>query len=1170
MKKLILFLLPLFALAQNPTSFPYGIKNSAAISDSTPAYFTTTQADGVHKKTPASTIAKTDELNKKQLLSTGLIKNGLITINSDPTKYNITAGIGIISNFDDPENPTSTIVSFPAFTGITPTYLTTGNITYIAINSSSAIVMQAIPFTNTQRRDLIILGAVIHSDLTTINLVNNISAPTNAGTNQLHDLMEAIGALNVDGNKITANGANLSINKSAGDIFKLGVNFANNWKDPNKLNIPSQTLAVFRYRTQNGTEGGTVATLNPAVYDVANVLTAVPSNRFSIQTVTLFQTGAIRVQYGQATYATLSEAESAINTRTYNVEANIAANGITRAYIILKNTATSLQNTSDCKIIEAGKFGNVGGSGGAITLDAIVAALGYTPENQANKSDSYTASSSTTYASTKALVDGLGTKANAVSLPMGYVSQRFVFTGDSLTYGLTPPNTVSYPMALALRPPVMGAGTSINAGSSGSGIAGLSASYVTQVYPHRPAATGAPRSVLFVWIGANDYQNIATYPAATYIGLLEAYWQQAKTDGFTVVAFTVMSRTGDSNSLTPYEINRRAINEFIRNSNTPDILVDAAILFPNPKDLTFFLSDGSHLNNEGNKKLAEHVSSCLMSQGTMYKSTTNEPSLYPEHSSAIGGVLDKAAIKFGSSLTGYGTISPAVANIGSGPWSFESWVKFPDIVSGQHINIIAQSGGAGFGVDGAGIVNTGGRIFFETATGYSNLPGLLPEYWYHVAAVKSGTTVSYYVNGVAYGTGTDSSTGSTLNIINLGAKECSIARVRVFNYSKTAAQILTDYRKLGVFDPSDSGCTFALADSSTAINNVVKDLSAAAAIVTFQGASYVTDQLPLYPTTTSGIGKYGTGSFGMAEFSDSTNFGNTNNYAFLSDPAGDRYINAKTGKRINFGVNNSNIAYISSLGLAATSIILNSETASTIASFDFAKNIKSLSTATYPNLTELSYLKGITGAINVTYAPLVSPTFTGTPTAPTATTGTNTTQIATTAFANSASQWELSGSNILTKTNSIVNLGNSVNGAWYDPTYGSFSGQWINGSFTNGSVGIRQNASGTDGIAMYISSGQAYIYGGTGRDINIGTSKTGGVINGSISGVIKTITGNNRFEALVPIKLKSYTVATLPTGTQGDTAYVTDAITPTYLGILVGGGTIVTPVFYNGTNWISH
>ena len=36
--------------------------------------------------------------------------------------------------------------------------------------------------------------------------------------------------------------------------------------------------------------------------------------------------------------------------------------------------------------------------------------IGYTPENVENKSDSYTISSSTTYASTKALIDGLSTK----------------------------------------------------------------------------------------------------------------------------------------------------------------------------------------------------------------------------------------------------------------------------------------------------------------------------------------------------------------------------------------------------------------------------------------------------------------------------------------------------------------------------------------------------------------------------------------------------------------------------------------------------------------------------------------------------------------------------------------------------------------------------------------
>jgi len=43
---------------------------------------------------------------EKGYLSTGLLKNGLLTINSEPNKYSITAGIGVITNFDDPDNVT--------------------------------------------------------------------------------------------------------------------------------------------------------------------------------------------------------------------------------------------------------------------------------------------------------------------------------------------------------------------------------------------------------------------------------------------------------------------------------------------------------------------------------------------------------------------------------------------------------------------------------------------------------------------------------------------------------------------------------------------------------------------------------------------------------------------------------------------------------------------------------------------------------------------------------------------------------------------------------------------------------------------------------------------------------------------------------------------------------
>jgi hypothetical protein len=39
---------------------------------------------------------------------------------------------------------------------------------------------------------------------------------------------------------------------------------------------------------------------------------------------------------------------------------------------------------------------------------------------------------------------------------------------------------------------------------------------------------------------------------------------------------------------------------------------------------------------------------------------------------------------------------------------------------------------------------------------------------------------------------------------------------------------------------------------------------------------------------------------------------------------------------------------------------------------------------------------------------------------------------------------------------------------------------------------------------------------------------------------------------------------------QGAHAIVTDAVLPTYLGALTGGGAVVCPVFYNGASWVSH
>jgi hypothetical protein len=56
-------------------------------------------------------------------------------------------------------------------------------------------------------------------------------------------------------------------------------------------------------------------------------------------------------------------------------------------------------------------------------------------------------------------------------------------------------------------------------------------------------------------------------------------------------------------------------------------------------------------------------------------------------------------------------------------------------------------------------------------------------------------------------------------------------------------------------------------------------------------------------------------------------------------------------------------------------------------------------------------------------------------------------------------------------------------------------------------------------------------------------------------------------QSLQPFVLPQYTVATLPTGIQGAMVYVTDALAPMYNTTVVGGGSSVVRVFFDGTSW---
>jgi hypothetical protein len=127
---------------------------------------------------------------------------------------------------------------------------------------------------------------------------------------------------------------------------------------------------------------------------------------------------------------------------------------------------------------------------------------------------------------------------------------------------------------------------------------------------------------------------------------------------------------------------------------------------------------------------------------------------------------------------------------------------------------------------------------------------------------------------------------------------------------------------------------------------------------------------------------------------------------------------------------------------------------------------------------------------------------------------------------------------------------------------------------TNGATAVAQRIKGPDASGTTSTGGSMTIAGGT------GTSAGGAVIlatSATTGAPAAALTVNNNAVATFakPPVLPVYTVATLPATAaagmvQGAIAIVTDALVPTYLGALTGGGAVVTPVFYNGSAWIAY
>lgn len=309
------------------------------------------------------------------LFYTGLITGGELTINGgDATKFDIAAGEGVVvDNHADPTNPVITRVTWSALSAQTPTGAGTTNFTYLAFNSSGALVQSTSAFTALQTRDLIVIGRVVHLiPSTTISVTVMTPQVAFNSVMEFFDFSKVFGSINISGNVYSANGANLNVNRNAGQSYRLGANYPSSKKRPSITDDSASTALSFVYSYRDGSGGwtntSTTTTIDPANYDDGDgTLGSVPALQFTIQTITFAPgSSATAMQYGQALYLSMGDAEANL---TDTIEFNPALDQNTfRGWLIVRGNATDLSDPLQAKFISAGKFGLIdivsGSSGG--------------------------------------------------------------------------------------------------------------------------------------------------------------------------------------------------------------------------------------------------------------------------------------------------------------------------------------------------------------------------------------------------------------------------------------------------------------------------------------------------------------------------------------------------------------------------------------------------------------------------------------------------------------------------------------------------------------------------------------------------------------------------------------------------------------------------------------
>jgi hypothetical protein len=305
--------------------------------------------------------------------SSGIIWGLTLRINpGNPGVFDLLPGAAVfVDNFTTPGSTVKTTLTFPSgISSITPVFGVGGrHPVYIAMGSTGNVIQSPSEFGFDDYVRHVVIGVIaVNPTTSTVVAVYQTTSVSYAATARLAQLCIAIGSFNVSGDVYAPSALSsptMKLQRSAGQIFRLGTNYgADNLSPDLPLTPPADPEKFFPMYHVAGNwfyPPAPVTDVDPNYYDNLTNLVAMTPGQFQIKTI-FYSVGIVYQQYGQAEYPTLAAAQAAIN-QSFLISPVITSSFVFRAFLIVQQGCTDLNDPTAALFIPAGKWGLAVGSG---------------------------------------------------------------------------------------------------------------------------------------------------------------------------------------------------------------------------------------------------------------------------------------------------------------------------------------------------------------------------------------------------------------------------------------------------------------------------------------------------------------------------------------------------------------------------------------------------------------------------------------------------------------------------------------------------------------------------------------------------------------------------------------------------------------------------------------